>query len=236
MKHIVCFSGGKDSTAMLLMMIDKGIHIDEILFCDTGLEFPEMYEHIKKIQEYIGLPITILKSEYSYEHMMFEHEKKRGKNKGQKGYDWAGPRYRWCTRYLKEDVMKKYKKVKYKDEEITEYIGIAFDELNRVKDDKNLKYPLVEWKIIEKMALDYCYSKGFDWNGLYEKFDRVSCWCCPLQPLKSLRTLYKEFPELWKKLKEWDNRAKRNFKPNYSVEKLEERFKRELKGNENYKG
>ena len=113
------------------------------------------------------------------------------------------------------------------NEEILEYIGIAFDELSRVKEDKNLKYPLVEWKITEKQALEYCYNKGFKWNGLYEKFDRVSCWACPLQPLKSLRVLYKDFPKLWEKLKEWDNKARRSFKPNFSIEQLEERFKEE---------
>ena len=47
-KHIVSFSGGKDSTAMLLKMIEKGMPIDEIIFCDTTAEFPEMYDHIKK--------------------------------------------------------------------------------------------------------------------------------------------------------------------------------------------
>ncbi len=47
MKHIVSFSGGKDSTAMLLMVIEYGMQIDDIIFCDTGKEFPEMYEHIK---------------------------------------------------------------------------------------------------------------------------------------------------------------------------------------------
>jgi tRNA(Ile)-lysidine synthase TilS/MesJ len=31
-RHIVSFSGGKDSTAMLLMMIEKGMPIDEIIF------------------------------------------------------------------------------------------------------------------------------------------------------------------------------------------------------------
>ena len=36
MKHIVNFSGGKDSTAMLLKMIEKDMPIDEIIFCDTG--------------------------------------------------------------------------------------------------------------------------------------------------------------------------------------------------------
>jgi len=42
MKHIVAFSGGKDSTAMLLRMIELKKPIDVILFADTGLEYPEM--------------------------------------------------------------------------------------------------------------------------------------------------------------------------------------------------
>jgi len=43
MKKIVCFSGGKDSTAMLIRMIEKKIEFDEVVFSDTELEFPEMY-------------------------------------------------------------------------------------------------------------------------------------------------------------------------------------------------
>lgn len=54
MEHIVQFSGGKDSTAMLLIMLEKNMPIDEIIFCDTGKEFPQMYEHIEKVQKYIG--------------------------------------------------------------------------------------------------------------------------------------------------------------------------------------
>ena len=49
--NVVSFSGGKDSTAMLLKMIEEKIPIDCILFCDTGLEFPQMYEHIDKIEK-----------------------------------------------------------------------------------------------------------------------------------------------------------------------------------------
>lgn len=45
-KHIVSFSGGKDSTAMLLKMIENNMQIDDIIFLDTTVEFPEMYEHI----------------------------------------------------------------------------------------------------------------------------------------------------------------------------------------------
>ncbi|WP_132587301.1 phosphoadenosine phosphosulfate reductase domain-containing protein [Allofournierella massiliensis] len=35
-------SGGKDSTAMLLRLVEENRPIDEILYCDTGWEFPQM--------------------------------------------------------------------------------------------------------------------------------------------------------------------------------------------------
>lgn len=54
MENIVSFSGGKDSTAMLLMMLEKNMPIDEIIFCDTGKEFPQMYDYIDKVQKYMG--------------------------------------------------------------------------------------------------------------------------------------------------------------------------------------
>ncbi len=230
MKHIVSFSGGKDSTAMLLMMIEKGMQIDEIIFLDTGVEFPEMYKHIEKVETYIDKKITKLKAENSYEFMMFDYEKKKGKNKGQKGYSWADFRNRWCTQYLKKQVMNRYLKEKYKNIEIIEYHGIAADETKRlVKNrEKNIKYPLAEWGIIEKEALEYCYNKGFDWDGLYKKFDRVSCWCCPLKNLKELKVLYKEYPELWKKLKEWDSKTYRKFRADYSILDLERKFEKEV--------
>ena len=56
--HVVSLSGGKDSTAMLLMMLERGMQIDCILFCDTGLEFPGLYAHLDKLEQYIGRPIT----------------------------------------------------------------------------------------------------------------------------------------------------------------------------------
>ena len=227
MKHIVSFSGGKDSTAMLLLMIEKGILIDEIIFLDTGVEFPEMYKHIEKVERYIDRKITKLKAENSYEYMMFEHEKKKGKNKGQKGYSWADFRNRWCTQYLKKQVMNRYLKEKYKNIEIIEYHGIAADETKRLikNKEKNIKYPLAEWGVIEKEALEYCYKKGFNWDGLYEKFDRVSCWCCPLKNLKELKVIYKEYPKYWEKLKEWDSKTYRKFRADYSILDLEKKFK-----------
>ena len=47
--HVVSFSGGKDSTAMLLHMPELGMPIDEVVTVDTGMEFPAMYRHIATI-------------------------------------------------------------------------------------------------------------------------------------------------------------------------------------------
>ena len=168
MKNIVSFSGGKDSTAMLLKMIENNHHIDEIIMCDTGMEFPEMYEHIEKVEKYIQMPITILKAEKSFNYWMFEHVKTKGKNKGQKGYSWPDFRNRWCTQALKKQVIHKYLKEKYKDEDVLEFHGIAVDETDRLQKnkEKNIKYPLAEWNMTEKDCLEYCYSKGFDWKRI----------------------------------------------------------------------
>lgn len=224
--NIVSFSGGKDSTAMLLKMIKNNIKIDEIIFCDTGMEFQEMYDHIEKVQKMIQMPITVLKSEKSFEYWMFEHIKTKGKNKGQKGYSWPDFRNRWCTQALKKQVVSKYLK-QYKDKEIVEFHGIALDEKERANKnkEKKVKYPLIEWKMTEKDCLEYCYSKGLDWGGLYRKLGRVSCWCCPLKSLKELEVIYNEYPKYWKKLKEWDSKTYRQFRSDYSIEELENRFK-----------
>lgn len=224
--YIVSFSGGKDSTAMLLKLIEENRPIDEIIFIDTGLEFDEMYEHIKKVEEFINRKITILKSDKTFEYYAFEHILTKGKNKGQKGYGFPSPRVRWCNSKLKIDIFNNYVKGKVN---VKRYIGIAFDEQERIKEDDDKIYPLVEWKMSEKDCLKYCLEKGFNWNGLYRIFNRVSCWCCPLQSLSELRNLKMFFPEKWEKLKKWQELTNSPFRVDYSVFDLEKRFNLEEK-------
>ncbi|GAA6326334.1 phosphoadenosine phosphosulfate reductase family protein [Fusobacterium ulcerans] len=228
-KHIVSFSGGKDSTAMLLRMVEEKMNIDEIIFCDTTVEFPEIYNHIEEVEKYIKIPITKLKTQENFEYYLLNYEKKKGKAKGQLGYSFPDHRNRWCTSKFKKEVIKKYLKEKYPDEKIIEYHGIAYDEIERTKknNEKNIQYPLINWNMTEKECLQYCYEKGFTWKGLYEKFDRVSCWCCPLKNLKELKILYKTYPELWNRLKIWERKTYRKFRSDYTVEELEKKFKRE---------
>jgi len=234
--HVVSLSGGKDSKAMLLMMLERKMPVDIILFCDTGLEFPDMYKHLEEVEKYTGKKITRLKAPHSFEHYFLKATVKR-KNAQQfiekygamhDGNSWPGPRQRWCTARLKDAPREKFLSSLKKKYTVVEYVGIAADEEYRLKRKRNNKenviHPLVEWGMTEDACLQYCYSKGFNWNGLYTHFKRVSCWCCPLQPLTELRILYRHYPELWKQLRDWDDKTWRNFRADYSVRELEIRF------------
>ncbi|RLC84351.1 MAG: 3'-phosphoadenosine 5'-phosphosulfate sulfotransferase (PAPS reductase)/FAD synthetase [Chloroflexi bacterium] len=211
MRHIVALSGGKDSTAMLLRMIELKMPIDEIRFFDTGWEFPQMYEHIEKLQRYIKREIQIIKPKIPFDKLLQK-------------YGFPQIRGRWCTGRKINAINKSITPEDYL------YIGYTYDEVKRMNRKVNKRgkeiYPLIEWKWTEEQCLQYCYAKGFDWGGLYEIFHRVSCWCCPFQPKRELYALYKYFPELWERLKEMQKIAKNSFRPDKTVFDLEEEFKR----------
>lgn len=234
--HVVSFSGGKDSTAMLLRMLEEGMRVDVILFCDTGLEFPAMYDHIDKVEKKIGRKIVRLQPEKDFEYYFAMHpvERKKSSLFAQRyglnctGYSWAGPKTRWCTQILKNQPRERFFDKLKASYDIIEYVGIAADEEYRLERKCNLRdnmrVPLVDWKMTEKDCLQYCKNSGYDWSGLYDHFNRVSCWCCPLQSLSELRELYRHFPALWEQLKKWDSMTWRKFRADYSVLELERRF------------
>ncbi len=234
--HAVSLSGGKDSTYMTLEMVKRNMPIDLVLAADTGMEFPEMYEHLAKIDDFLfrerGLHITYLKHREGFEYLMFERPVDRAeewKHIPPWGYGWPGPRQRWCTGILKTKLIKKYVNQLKADRTVHHYVGIAADEPNRIKGER---YPLVEWGVTEAAALQGCYGQGFDWGGLYKIYHRCSCWCCPLQRIGELRKLRHHHPELWQRLREMDTRARAQFGPgplgqfksDWSVEELEARF------------
>jgi 3'-phosphoadenosine 5'-phosphosulfate sulfotransferase (PAPS reductase)/FAD synthetase len=233
MNNVISFSGGKDSTALALLMLEKGEPIHSIVAFDTGWEFPQMYEHWAKFEAYTGLKINVIKPKRSFEYWMFERPvvARKGPNKGtvhRIGNGWPSPMRRWCTRQKVDGINKELNKI---DEPIS-CIGIAADEAHRIKDNSKYpcRYPLLEWDIDEKTALEICFKHGFDWGGLYGVFGRVSCFCCPLQRIGELRKVRKFFPELWAKMLKWDNSVpghNRGFKNYDTVHDLDARFAEE---------
>ena len=50
--YIAKLSGGKDSTAMVDLLLRNNYPLDYILFCDTLAEFGAMYEYLDKLDAY----------------------------------------------------------------------------------------------------------------------------------------------------------------------------------------
>ena len=229
MRHVVSFSGGKDSTAMLLMMIEKGMPIDEIIYCNVmatpylGGDFPEMYAYIKKVEKHIGRKITFVQAALSFEEQFYT-EYKRGERAGQiYGFPFTTG-FSWCNDRLKLKPLRQYQRGA--GEHIT-YLGIAADEPKRLaKMDEYTRAPLAEWGITEEMARAYLEERGL-LNPLYRKFRRLGCWFCPKQCLDSLRRIRWEYPDLWRVMLQWQEDSRRAFRPERNMFELEERFRRE---------
>jgi 3'-phosphoadenosine 5'-phosphosulfate sulfotransferase (PAPS reductase)/FAD synthetase len=153
---------------------------------------------------------------------------RKGPHKGEVhriGNGWPSPSRRWCTRQ-KADALNLYTKA---IEDPVCHIGYAADETRSLSDNQiNYRFPLQEYGITEAQALEICYAHGFDWGGLYNLFRRVSCFCCPLQRIGELRTLRREFPELWQRMLDMEDAmgegAQRGFKDYTTVRQLDQRF------------
>jgi 3'-phosphoadenosine 5'-phosphosulfate sulfotransferase (PAPS reductase)/FAD synthetase len=224
MFNIVSFSGGKDSTCMLLKMIlEWGYKVDEVIMFDTEWEFPEMYKHIKKVEDFLSIKITKIRDERGFNYLATDYILKKGKNKGQRGYGWPNSKIRWCTS-RKRDLIRSYLKKNYSNYNL--FVGINSNEQKRTLKNKeaNYVYPLVENRIGAKDCLEYCYSKGFNWNGLYEHLDRVSCMYCPLTNFRTLRYIINHRPEIWKQIKDLEKKTFNNFKDKGCLH-YENRFK-----------
>lgn len=169
-KVIVSLSGGKDSTWMLLEMIRRGEHIDEVVFFDTGWEFPQMLRHvdrIKQLVESMGITFVTLYPETSFDYNMFDRPVCVGKPNEHTGYSWCGLKgCRWGTT-LKLQTIDKY----------------------------------------FKTEPDHIQCVGYDWEGLYEDLDRVSCKFCALKNLKELRSIYWKMPDVWSELRDYQSRT-----------------------------
>ena len=98
---------------MLLLMIERGLPIDMVLTADTGMEFPEMYRHWDRIEQYLfqkrGLKLTILRHPKGFEWLMFDEPKSKRSSLENRallgvppyGNGWPGVKVRWCTGQLK---------------------------------------------------------------------------------------------------------------------------------------
>ena len=231
MKHILSFSGGKDSTYLAIYLVENSYPLDEAVMFDTGWEFPQMYKHIEKMRAYLenhNVELTVLKPKRSFDYLMTEKLVKERNGGGcHYGYSWCGLKgCRWGTTE-KTAALDEYSQ---RNDGAIVYIGIAADEPERLEKERKLfkRFPLVDNGITEAECLTGCYERVFTCEGLYEKLDRVSCKFCSLKNLKELRNNQFDMPQVWEELREKQKLTDKPYKGDgKSVFQLETRFKLE---------
>jgi hypothetical protein len=174
---------------------------------------------VQKLCEKNGIKFVTLYPPKNFDYLMLDHITA----KGNKGYSWCGGNSRWGTAY-KTQTLDKWSQ---QNKGNIVYIGIAADETARLEKERAefKRFPLADWGITEAECLKGCYDAGFDWGGMYEHLDRLSCKFCKNKNLKELRNIRKHYPEVWNELKEYQERTDRPYKgEGKSVFDLETRF------------
>lgn len=208
MTHISNLSGGRDSTAMTVRLLELGYPLDHIIFCDTLWEFPEMYEYLNKLDSYLkrkfNKSIIRLSPKESLEDLMAKPFK-GGKHDGKPhGLPYSiGMSY--CTRELKVNSAKRFiKSLNLSYSDVTCYVGYVAREKRRSKinsNEWNVSYPLIDWNWNEEEVTNYLKERSI-YNHLYDNFSRTGCFICPKQNLQSWKTLCNKYPNLWQKAKD----------------------------------
>lgn len=235
---MVCFSGGKDSTAMLLKMLEMNdpvnYPVNRICFANTHFEFQELYDYLEFIDNYIqehypDAPRVEMLDPLKTWDDWFYGEITRGNNKGKV----RGAPLRvypcWWSRHAKVEPLQRAQK-DYR----WSFVGIASDEAHRVQkqDPKKpermqTRYPLIEWGWTENDCMEYLSHLGIG-NHLYLSFNRIGCYHCIKQPLSSWYQVWSQWPDKFEESKEWDKESMRvsghGLRMDYTLEELEAKF------------
>ena len=214
MKYFVSCSFGKDSIATILLALENGEPLDGAVFSEVMFDHNrgisgENPEHIKWILEVakpklesMGCPIYIVKDNQIDYIKLFNQRRKKSKDPsiiGKKQGFLIGRHCAMTTKGKIDPIKKFYRKFK---EPITQYIGIAIDEPNRLATmhkNKDRVSLLEKYNYTEQMAYDLC--KKYDLlSPIYQNASRGGCWFCPNQSYKCLALLRKNHPDLWSEL------------------------------------
>jgi 3'-phosphoadenosine 5'-phosphosulfate sulfotransferase (PAPS reductase)/FAD synthetase len=204
MTHIVQFSGGKDSTALVLWARENLPEFTAV-FCDTGWEHPLTYAYIQHINETVlgGKLVTVKSEKYPGGMRELVIKKQMVPNH----------RMRFCTEELKVLPFAAWMNDQCFDE-ATVYQGIrAGESPGRAKMARRVWEPLYEaW--IERPLFAWAPKQVFEMherhnvkpNPLYRLgAARVGCFPCIMTGHAELRRVSASLPELWERIAEIEN-------------------------------
>jgi len=211
MKRYLSWSGGKDSSASIVLCYENGIPLDGIIFSEVMFDHSrnisgEDPEHIEWIYntaipiiERMGYHVKVLRSDKDYLSLFNErigsrskYPERIGKKRG-----WLIGGMCSANDRLKMRPIREWRKSIGEHEEV---VGIAADEFKRLARMKpNYRSILAEQNVREMGAREICKSYNL-LSPTYEDSFRGGCWFCPNCSIKGFAKLKKNHPELWDEL------------------------------------
>lgn len=196
MRHILGISGGKDSTA-LAVLLHKEVPEMEYFFCDTHRELPETYEYLDRVKARLGIKINYLSAERDFDHWLALHG----------GY-LPSPQRRWCTEQMKIHPLEDF----VGDDTAISYVAIRADE-NRdgyISRKQNIQpvFPFKERGIVKEDVLRILEESGIGMPSYYRWRTRSGCYFCFFQRKYEWVMLAEEHPDLFKKAIDYEQNHK----------------------------
>ena len=248
--HVISWSGGKDSTATVILfheheeeLLKPGDKVT-ILFAEVMYDLkrnisghnPDIIDFIyekKKVFESWGYNVEILRSKDKDFLINFYHKLTKSPDPERVGKTWGFVPSGICAikRDCKLKPISEWNKLHAGDNQV-QYVGIALDEPKRL--DSLHKQPdtislLEKYGYTEEMAMELCrkydmVSPQYLISGA-KNVTRDGCWFCPNAKLCEHKNIYERMPEIWEEyvaLEDTPNLAYPKWNP-YSKETLHDR-------------
>ena len=184
MNHFVALSGGKDSTALWLRLLELTPQVPyQAVITPTGDELPEMIDHWKMLSDMIDMPLRVVSCGESLDSL--ERRQRALPN-------W---RQRWCTRMLK---IEPYEAFLAQSAPAVSYVGLRADEEDRKGMEfridlpgVKIKFPMKSWGWRLTDVQGYLRGRGVSIPK------RTDCGCCFFQTLGEWWELWKTHPAIY---------------------------------------
>ena len=175
MQHVVSFSGGVTSWAAAKLVQDRIMNAEEslvLLFADTLMEAPDVYEFLKEGARNLGRPVTRL-CDGRTPWQVFRDERYLGNSR-------IDP----CSKILKRQLMDRWRNQHCDKADSTHYVGLDFSEIERFETHARLlskkgwtvRAPLIEYRFVKSRAIEWATQEGLTLPRAYASgFSHANC-------------------------------------------------------------
>lgn len=182
MIHVVALSGGKDSTALALRLMEVEPREYVYVCTPTGDELPEMVAHWANLKRLLGGKLHAITIGKTLSDLIADQDA------------LPNDRMRWCTRMLKIEPYRQWLK---EHAPCVSYVGLRADEEGRAGgaysdiEGVEMRFPLREWGWREADVWNYLDQRGVSIPT------RTDCARCYHQRLGEWWRLWREHPRIW---------------------------------------